>query len=85
MCTVSGQVHSEAAEIERVFRSDRLVEVKGHPHPGADDLREISSSFARHNVVIVHMSGHTIDGAIALEGRRVSTKGRFVSLNPYRP
>ena len=76
-------MHSEAAEIGRIFRSDLLAEVKGHPHPGADDFREICSSFARKNVVIVHMAGHTVDGSMALEGRRVSTKGRCGPLNPY--
>ena len=73
----------ETEEIKRIFRSDLLAVVDDHPHPGADDLREICSSFARKNVVIVHMAGHTVDGAIAVEGRRVSTKGRCSPLNPY--
>ena len=63
--SLSLQVHPEAQEIVRTFwYPDSPVEVQVHPHPDADDFREMASSFEQKKVAVVHISGHTTNGEV---------------------
>ena len=75
--SLSSQVHSEAQKLHSIFKFPlSTFNVQTQSHPGADDLRVACSAFSQQKVVVVHMSGHTQDGEMALEARPVATKRR---------
>ena len=70
------EVHLEGQTISDIFQSrwNPFRTPALHPHSTMDTLMKGVASFE--NVVIVHMSGHSIHGAMALEGRKVATRLR---------